>query len=44
MLPLVTYENAEQIMNRIIRRFEAAHRKKDLKIIYMLRPIEAMEL
>lgn len=43
MLPLVNYENAEQIMNRIIRRFESAHRKKSLKIIYMLRPIEAME-
>lgn len=43
MLPLINFENAELVMHRIIQRFEATYKKKDLKIIYMLRPVEAIE-
>lgn len=43
MLPLINYENAEMVMQRIIRRFENSYKKKDLKIIYMLRPVEPIE-
>ncbi|MFR5048450.1 MAG: BTAD domain-containing putative transcriptional regulator [Faecalispora sporosphaeroides] len=43
MLPLTNLENAEGIMQRITRKFETSYKKKDLKIIFTLRPIEPLE-
>lgn len=43
MLPLTNLENAEMVMRRIIRRFESAYKRKDMKIIYTIRPVEPME-
>ena len=44
MLPLITYENAEMVMRRIIRRFEKDYPKKDARIIYKLGPVESVEI
>lgn len=44
MLPLVTYENAEMVMRRVIKRFENDFKKKDIKLIYKIGPIESVDL
>lgn len=43
MLPLTNIENAERVMQRITRKFEAFYKKKDLQILFTLRPIEPLE-
>jgi GGDEF domain-containing protein len=44
MLPTLTYENCEMVMERVIRRYKQAYRAKAAEIVANVQPLSPVEL
>ena len=44
MLPLITYENAEMVVDRILQKFRFDYRRGNVRISTRISPLDAAEL
>jgi hypothetical protein len=43
MLPVISYENAQSVANRVLQKFRFLYRKNNIRVIISVKPVDPVE-